>query len=354
MWERCSKITGYKEKETVVCESYTDAVYETTTYGIASGSKVGRHGFLDEYWMYSKASTFASGDVVTVWVSTEYTFDSSTGMYTLSSPKSFTFNWGDLTVSPTYMELTSSSGQLCYMVDMYKGTSMLRYYNANSIGYPFTIRHNGTIGVDRSYAVLNVRWTTPDSDASFSFKFCYGCYTAIVYSKGSTVGNISSASSSAYPTNSYSGDYWYVYQGSDSIDPTAVGYSTTSPVAGHAITIKATASSNTYGGTITYQYEVSLDGGTTWTAVSKTTATSVSYTIPKGTTSFAARVKASDNMGFTSTDYVTGAALTVRPSGIYAGVAGVVRNPDVKVGVGGVVKTNVTAYQGVGGVVRQS
>lgn len=105
--------------------------------------------------------------------------------------------------------------------------------------------------------------------------------------------------------------YWYVYLGSDSIDPTAVGYSTTSPKGGNSITIKVTARSNTYGGTITYQYEVSLDGGSTWELLKTTTATSASYTIPKGTTQFRARVQARDNMGFTSTDWVYGSQLTV-------------------------------------------
>lgn len=105
--------------------------------------------------------------------------------------------------------------------------------------------------------------------------------------------------------------YWYVYLGSDSIDPTAVGYSTTSPKGGNSITIKVTARSNTYGGTVTYQYEVSLDGGSTWELLKTTTATSASYTIPKGTTQFRARVQARDNMGFTSADWVYGAQLTV-------------------------------------------
>lgn len=105
--------------------------------------------------------------------------------------------------------------------------------------------------------------------------------------------------------------YWYVYLGSDNIDPTAVGYSTTSPKGGNAITIKVTARSNTYGGTISYQYEYSLDGGSTWELLKTTTATSASYTIPKGTTQFRARVQARDNMGFTSADWVYGAQLTV-------------------------------------------
>ena len=44
--------------------------------------------------------------------------------------------------------------------------------------------------------------------------------------KGSTsYGNISSGSSGAYPANSYSGTYWYVSKGSDTIDPVSVSLS---------------------------------------------------------------------------------------------------------------------------------
>ena len=137
-----------------------------------------------------------------------------------------------------------------------------------------------------------------------------------IYYKGSTVvkgtyiSDISSAQSSTYPKDNYSGSYWYVYKGSDSIDPTAVGYNKTTPKGGESITINVTPKSNTYGGTITYKYEVQLSGGT-WTNIGSTTSTAKSYVIPKGTTTFRARVVASDNMGFTSTDYVTGNQIAV-------------------------------------------
>jgi hypothetical protein len=132
--------------------------------------------------------------------------------------------------------------------------------------------------------------------------------------KGDTLSGYStSTSSSKYPTNGASGSYWYVYQGSDSIDPTAVSYSTTSPKGGEAITIKVTeSSSNTYGGTISYVYQYSTDGGSSWTTLTTATSTSASYTIPAGTTQFQARVYAKDNYGFTSSTYVTGSNLTVQ------------------------------------------
>lgn len=129
--------------------------------------------------------------------------------------------------------------------------------------------------------------------------------------QGSLVGTVSNSASSAYPTNGASGASWYVYQGSDSIDATAISYSNQSPMGGQPITINVTPRSNTYGGTIQYTYQVRLSGGSWTTIATKTTATSQQYTIPAGTTSFAARVVANDTWGFSSSTYTTGSTLTV-------------------------------------------
>lgn len=129
--------------------------------------------------------------------------------------------------------------------------------------------------------------------------------------QGTFIKNVSNSSSSAYPTNSVSGSYWYVYSGSDSIDATAVGYSTQSPMGGQSITINVTPANPTYGGTIQYTYQVQLSGGSWTTIATKTTATSQQYTIPAGTTSFAARVVANDTWGFSSSTYTTGSTFTV-------------------------------------------
>lgn len=126
-------------------------------------------------------------------------------------------------------------------------------------------------------------------------------------SKGSTsYGNISSTSSNAYPSSSYSGNYWYVLQGDDCIDPSAVTYDESALIAGQTVTVTISPSaSNTYGGTITYQVEVNVDEAG-WEVVTQTTSTSVNLDIPTDAVSWRVRVLASDDMGFTSTDYVYG------------------------------------------------
>ena len=154
----------------------------------------------------------------------------------------------------------------------------------------------------------NNRWIRRSGSGS---GYGYSLELVIVsYSKGSFISTVSGTSQSSYPSDGVKGSYWYTYLGSDSIDPTAVGYNKTTPKGGESITINVTPKSNTYGGTITYKYEVQLSGGT-WTNIGSTTSTAKSYVIPKGTTTFAARVVASDDMGFTSTTYMSGSTVTV-------------------------------------------
>ena len=128
--------------------------------------------------------------------------------------------------------------------------------------------------------------------------------------KGSKVSDVSGSSQSSYPSDGVQGSYWYTYQGSDNIDPTAVTYPG-GPKSGVPITITVTPRANTYGGTISYQYEYSLDGGNVWNQLALTTAASRQYTIPKGTQTFRVRVQARDNMGFTSSDWIYGPQVNV-------------------------------------------
>lgn len=127
---------------------------------------------------------------------------------------------------------------------------------------------------------------------------------------GSSATTISGPSQSTYPEDGVSGNDWYTYQGSDNIDPSACSIPATIN-GGTAINITVTpGTGKVYGGTVSYIYQVSLAGGA-WTDIATTTATSRSYTVPYGTASIQVRVQAKDNLGFTSTTYVTSSSVNV-------------------------------------------
>lgn len=133
----------------------------------------------------------------------------------------------------------------------------------------------------------------------------YRHYVQTTQSQGSKIDDVS-GTQSLYPNNGVSGSYWYVLSGLDSIDPVSISTVVDRWLyIGQQLTITASPSTSIqYGGTISYQYQVQLNGGS-WTNIgSKTTATSINYTVPDGTTSIAFRVQASDNMGFTSADWI--------------------------------------------------
>ena len=128
--------------------------------------------------------------------------------------------------------------------------------------------------------------------------------------RDSYISNVSGASQNSYPEDGVSGSYWYEYKGSDNIDPSACSIPA-SIMGGTAINITVTpGTGKVYGGTVSYIYQVSLAGGA-WTTVATTAATSRSYTVPYGTASIQVRVRAQDNIGFTSSTYVTSSSVTV-------------------------------------------
>ena len=131
--------------------------------------------------------------------------------------------------------------------------------------------------------------------------------------KGKTTlnGYASSASSSGYPQDGISGSYWYTFAGSDNIDPTAVS-SPANPRGGEATLVTVTpGTGKVYAGTVSYRYEYSTNGGTRWTLAGTSAETSQQVTIPEGSPSFQARVRAQDNLGFTSSTYVYSTQVTV-------------------------------------------
>ena len=131
------------------------------------------------------------------------------------------------------------------------------------------------------------------------------------YIQGSYIDQRSNASSGYYPYDDEYGGYYYVRQGSDEVDPTAV---TVPDDIDDGTTIQISITPNTgktFGGTISYTYQYRYDGGS-WQTLSTTTATTVSLAVPKGQYStLEVRVRAQDDMGFTSNTWVSSGSKTI-------------------------------------------
>ena len=131
------------------------------------------------------------------------------------------------------------------------------------------------------------------------------------YIQGTYLDQRSNASSGYYPSNDEDGGYYYVRQGSDEVDPTAV----TVPDDiddGTTITISLTPNTGkTFGGTISYTYQYRYNGGS-WQTLTTTTATSTTLSVPKDQYStLEVRVRAQDDMGFTSNTWVSSGVKTI-------------------------------------------
>lgn len=101
-------------------------------------------------------------------------------------------------------------------------------------------------------------------------------------------------------------------------------------------------------GTISYLYQYSTNGGQTWTSVGNaTTNTQKEVTVPESAEQFMVRVRAQDDIGFTSTDYVAGSNLEVQIMRLWVGVDNVAhKGKKLWVGVDGVARRAVRAWVG--------
>ena len=131
------------------------------------------------------------------------------------------------------------------------------------------------------------------------------------YIQGSYIDQRSNASSGYYPYDDEDGGYYYVRQGSDEVDPTAVMVPDDIDD-GTTIQISITPNTGkTFGGTISYTYQYRYNGGS-WQTLTTTTATTVSLAVPKGQYStLEVRVRAQDDMGFTSNTWVSSGVKTI-------------------------------------------
>lgn len=279
------------------------------------------------------------GWVVTVWYSGSYTLDQTTGKFVLKSPtaQSVTDEGNIQIPAGYYFQYEMGTEIISYRPTAGVTYSKQMYQSASNESLTFKVYPDDiytTVEI-KERGNLN-RHTSSQAKGDIS------------------EGNVASAASTTYPTDGIASSKYYVYLGNDSIDPTAVSILDT-PSAGKEITVGVTSRTNTYGGTIAYAYEYSVDGGATWTAITTTTATSTAVTVPKGAETFRARVRASDNMGFTSTDYVYSAEVEAESGAVamQTTVAGVAREVGTLLaGVDGIKREIDSTAIGVDGVTR--
>ena len=154
----------------------------------------------------------------------------------------------------------------------------------------------------------------------------------------------------------YAGGWkWSVYRGSDTIDPISVSYLEDTLYSGDFVTAQVEPCAPVYGGTVSYQYEYSIDGGNIWAKFgNKTTETSLKILIPEEAERFRVRVLASDNYGFTSLTYVMGPDWLVAQLKAYIGINGKARPlHKIYIGVGGKAREVIRGYIGVNGKARK-
>lgn len=216
--------------------------------------------------------------------------------------------------------------------EYYANLEVAKYFNPK-----YTVREDGTVEITGTTTWFDSRYA---SSASIS----------------KTYKGLKSASNpDSYPQDGIYGSYYYKYSGSDNIDPIAISYANEDLEAGQEIKISITPSeSKVYGGTVTYIYDYCRNNDGIWFRLISTTSLSASYTIPEGTTSIQFRVRSSDNIGFTSTDYVTGDNVAVSQLKGYVGINGKARKADrIYVGVNGKARQVVKGYIGVNGKARK-
>lgn len=194
-----------------------------------------------------------------------------------------------------------------YVIMRFKGLESFPFgdvcaYSAS--GY-WSITVPSTTGTRKAYLWLS---TSKSTASRVDMKACMNVPFAS-FEKGSVIQRVTNANYNkytnglnitGYPTSNLG--TWYDYLGIDNIDPVSVSCSG-SPASGKNVNVIVTPGSNTYGGTVSYIYQYSLDG-VSWKAISTTTMTSVSFTIPSGMQSIQFRVCAKDDLGFISDTYV--------------------------------------------------
>lgn len=189
-------------------------------------------------------------------------------------------------------------------------TKNLNDGDSQSCTYFYLTNEEDTVYGDSGDSV-NVRYNDSSSiSVSCSTATLYRYRTQRAADHDDPRGSVSSASSGAYPTDGWRSPYWYEYQGSDTIDPAAVTLPA-SIMGGDTVTVTVTPSAGkVYGGTVSYTWQYRLDGGA-WQSLASGTAATQQLTVPAGTNTVEVQVRANDDLGFTSSTWVSSGAVAV-------------------------------------------
>lgn len=283
---------------------------------------------------FEHSTSFIPSGGVYAYFSTGISFDSSGG-YTLTG---------------SIKEATRSQGGAA--TGFFADATVYKYAASRKSGTSFYVEHVDDYSPAFWYAKLDNDGRTFGirlrSDTEYTGKqFRFNAYT-YTQTKGEKIGTVSSAQSEAYPKDGRQAGFWYSYKSSDSIDPLSVAYSTDMLERGEAVTVMVEPANNVLGGTTSYLYQYSVDGGRTWASTGDiTTETQLDIIVPKSAEQFMARVRAQDDIGFTSADYVTGANLEVQTMRLWVGVDGAARRGrKLWVGVDGAARPVTRAWVG--------
>lgn len=234
-----------------------------------------------------------------------YAWNSTSEQVKVASSYSFDTNTGKVTLSGTIVTVTINK-----WTDAYP-------YKLNS-GSIYTTSSNAIVIKDSDLWI--------DDEGRYSItceQFAAVPTTTTSYSAGTYVEDVTSTSSSAYPTNGQQGGYWYIKNEAPKVP--GVPSLPSEIKGGNSIAVSWSASSDTDGNLSGYQLQVSLDGGS-WTQVYQGSSRSYSYTVPSGTETIAFRVRAYDSLS-TYSSYATSTthAVTNAPDAIYgyANIGGV-------------------------------
>lgn len=227
---------------------------------------------------------FNMTDGQTYSIGSGYSFSEVTGSYYTTGNKTYTYKEKSGTRRGSGY-ITSTSGAMYYSDNWFEHSSYKGLYAGSNF---------------ESSSYKAYKYTSESYQQSYTY-----------YDPGTYLDQRSNASSGYYPYDDEDGGYYYVRQGSDQVDPTAV---TVPDDIDDGTTIQISITPNTgktYGGTISYTYQYRYDSGS-WQDLGTTTATAVSLAVPKNQYStLEVRVRAQDDMGFTSSDWITSGRKTI-------------------------------------------